>query len=322
MLSEVVAVLWSLSHVWLFCDPMNCSPPGSSVHRISKIRILEWVAISSSRRSSQPKDWTHVSCLAGRFFTTEPPGKGCFKLITSNMPSLLCQSIFNLKVQRLRYLWMSPRLWATHSSCAILRKACPSLLSLVPCILQESSVKNNVFSSSPPILQQLICAHRAEIHIVCQQENRKAVKKRPVYVSDIYYIHSHIPTKNKTAFLMSTQNIQRKQISEYLYFLNVLEIHNWNNFLNVFSGFPDGSVGKESACNARDIGDTGSVPGWGWSPGEGHGNPLQYSCLTDRGAWWATVHRVAKTWAQLKGLGTQALSSLLQENGNGNDFFI
>ena len=55
-----------------------------------------------------------------------------------------------------------------------------------------------------------------------------------------------------------------------------------------------GSDGKASACNA---GDLGSIPGSGRSPGEGHGNPLQDSCLenpTDRGAWWATVHRVAR----------------------------
>ena len=56
--------------------------------------------------------------------------------------------------------------------------------------------------------------------------------------------------------------------------------------------------GKESACNA---GDVSSIPGWGRSPGEGNGNPLLYSCLEnsmDRGAWWATVHGVAKsrTW--------------------------
>ena len=58
------------------CDPMDCSPPGSSVHGISHARILEWVAISSTRRSSQPRDWTCISCLAGRFFfTTGPPRK-------------------------------------------------------------------------------------------------------------------------------------------------------------------------------------------------------------------------------------------------------
>ena len=54
------------------------------------------------------------------------------------------------------------------------------------------------------------------------------------------------------------------------------------------------SVGKESACNVEDL---GLIPGSGRSPGEGNGNPLQYSCLgnpMDRGAWWATAHGVAR----------------------------
>ena len=54
---------------------MNWSPPGSSVHGISQARKLEWVAISFSRGSSQPKGQTHISCIAGRFFATDPPGK-------------------------------------------------------------------------------------------------------------------------------------------------------------------------------------------------------------------------------------------------------
>ena len=60
--------------------------------------------------------------------------------------------------------------------------------------------------------------------------------------------------------------------------------------------FPNGSAGQESACNARDTEDTGSIFGLGTLPEGGNGNPLQYSCLEnskDRGAWWATVHRVA-----------------------------
>ena len=66
--------------------------------------------------------------------------------------------------------------------------------------------------------------------------------------------------------------------------------------------FPGGSEVKASACNA---GDLGSIPGSGSSPGEGNGNPLQYSCLEnpmDRGAWWATVHGVAKSQARLRDL--------------------
>ena len=51
------------SHIWLFCDPMGCSPPGYSVHGISQAKILEWVAISFSRRSSRTRDQTWVSCI-------------------------------------------------------------------------------------------------------------------------------------------------------------------------------------------------------------------------------------------------------------------
>ena len=57
---------------------MDCIPPGSSVLWIFQARILEWIAISFSRGSSQPRDWTHVSCISGlasRFFTSEPLGK-------------------------------------------------------------------------------------------------------------------------------------------------------------------------------------------------------------------------------------------------------
>ena len=64
----------SLSCVSL-CDPMDCTPPDSSVPGVSHARIVEWVAISYSRGSSQARDWNHISCVAGRFFTTEPPGK-------------------------------------------------------------------------------------------------------------------------------------------------------------------------------------------------------------------------------------------------------
>ena len=66
-----------------------------------------------------------------------------------------------------------------------------------------------------------------------------------------------------------------------------------------YCGFLGGSEVKASACNA---GDLGSIPGSGRSPGEGNGNPLQYSCLEnpmDVGAWWATVHGVAKSRIRL-----------------------
>ena len=61
-------------------------------------------------------------------------------------------------------------------------------------------------------------------------------------------------------------------------------------------GFPGGAVVKNPPANVGDARDTGSIPGWGRSPGEGNGNPLQYFCLEnsmDRGAWWARVPGIA-----------------------------
>ena len=71
-------------------------------------------------------------------------------------------------------------------------------------------------------------------------------------------------------------------------------------------------MGKEPACNVGDARDMGSIPGSGRSPGAGHGNPLQYSCLEnpmDRGAWWATVHGVAES--NLKPLSTHSYSGIV-----------
>ena len=69
------------------------------------------------------------------------------------------------------------------------------------------------------------------------------------------------------------------------------------------TGFPGGIHGKELPSDAGDVRDTGLIPGSGRTPGEGHVNPLQYSCLEnpmDRGAWKVTVHRAPKSRTQLK----------------------
>ena len=76
---------------------------------------------------------------------------------------------------------------------------------------------------------------------------------------------------------------------------------------NTYFGLPWWLSGKEPAFN---VGDQGSIPGLGRSPGGGRGNPLQYSCLEnsmDRGAWWATVHRVAKSQIWLKWLSSSGI---------------
>ena len=66
---------------------------------------------------------------------------------------------------------------------------------------------------------------------------------------------------------------------------------------------------KNPPANEGDVRDTGSIPALGRSPGEGHGNPLKYSCLEnpfDRGAWWASVHGLTRRWTQLKQVSMQA----------------
>ena len=84
------------------------------------------------------------------------------------------------------------------------------------------------------------------------------------------------------------------------------------------SGFPwVALVVKNPPAKAGDRRDQGSIPGLGRSPGKGHGNPLQYSCLenpVDRGAWWAAVHGVSQSQTQLKQLSMHACIG----EGNGN----
>ena len=79
---------------------------------------------------------------------------------------------------------------------------------------------------------------------------------------------------------------------------------------DLLDGFPNVSSGEKSSCKAEDMGDAGWIPGSGRPPGKGHGKALQYSCLgnpKDRGAWWATVHGVVKSWTQLSDCHTTAL---------------
>ena len=91
--------------------------------------------------------------------------------------------------------------------------------------------------------------------------------------------------------------------------LSLLDFHPRTFYLTSQDwGFLGGGVVKDPPANAGDVRDTDSVLGSGRSPGGGHGNPLQYSCLEtpmDRGAWRATVYRVAKSQIQLKQLSVQ-----------------
>ena len=97
-----------LSYVWLFVD---CSPPGSSVHGILRARILEWIAIPFSGRSSRPRDQTQVSYVAGRFFTFWVTGKASYKIsfIKALIPFMMALSSWpNLTFQWPHLLIPSP----------------------------------------------------------------------------------------------------------------------------------------------------------------------------------------------------------------------
>ena len=100
--SPPVCVCTVIQSCLILYNPLDCSLPGSSAYGIFEERILEQVAISSSRESSQPKNWTCVSwvtesALAGRFFTTEPLGKALSMSIILSLLVLLFESyIYNL----------------------------------------------------------------------------------------------------------------------------------------------------------------------------------------------------------------------------------
>ena len=80
------------------CNPMDCSSTGSSVPGILQTRILEWVAIPFSRGSSQPKDWTYISCISRQFFTTEPPRKPM--ILYTSLIECPCCSLQSIPSQR------------------------------------------------------------------------------------------------------------------------------------------------------------------------------------------------------------------------------
>ena len=99
------------------CNCMDCNPPGSSVHGILPERILEWVTISFSRGSSQLRDRTCISCLPGRFFTTEPPGTPPFILVAGKwwqdqiMVTLKCKPSWDLFPCFVQAAWGSRPWW-------------------------------------------------------------------------------------------------------------------------------------------------------------------------------------------------------------------
>ena len=145
-----------LSHVWVFCDPMDCSPPGSSVHGILQTRIPERVAISFSRGYSQPRDWIHVSCIAGELFPTKPPGKTLYTIEwDKESPQVLSRcSVYVRHVSDL--LLCSPTCNSTFVSCVCFIKCrylyfrgiSKTILFCIYLIIRSDQISHSVMSDS------------------------------------------------------------------------------------------------------------------------------------------------------------------------------
>ena len=82
-------------------NPMDCSPPSFSVHGMLQVRIMEWIVILFSRRTTQPRDWTLVPCIRGRFFTIWATGKSCSSHIYT--PNIHLKSLVYTETRNL--LW-------------------------------------------------------------------------------------------------------------------------------------------------------------------------------------------------------------------------
>ena len=117
------------------CSPMNCSPSGFSVHGILQTRILEWVAMFSSRGSSQPRIEIHVSCvscIAGRFLTTKPPGKSMYH------------------IQRDKDKWKHGKLWVVRILFWVLTLLCKARYSQAQRLGKLKSNRSDSGPSSTP----------------------------------------------------------------------------------------------------------------------------------------------------------------------------
>ena len=89
-------------------DPMDCGPPGSSVHGLLQVRIQEWAALPSSGKFSPHRDWTRISCTAGRFFTTEQAWILNLRRTRVNLLPLCTKNINLLYFQIKRENWAEP----------------------------------------------------------------------------------------------------------------------------------------------------------------------------------------------------------------------
>ena len=180
---------------------------------------------------------------------------------------------FSCQRLRTQWTWMSPGPWGKPSSSLALSSS--TQLFHFGFSTQESSFPLDLSPSLNPRLEVSLLAGRWLL--------LPLLLLTPMWL--VYCGLSLLPDPTQHAQLLS------------------LETNSCSTQAFIYCSLPGSSNGKESACN---MGGLGLIPGWGRSPGEGHGNPLQYSCLEnpmDRGAYrhrqWATVYGVSKSWTRL-----------------------
>ena len=129
---RIILGYWLIIYsVHLFtCDPMDCSLPGSSVHGILQARMLEWVVIPFSRESSQPRDWTWISCIVGRFFTVWATREAPFHRYYVNNRDVLSPSTDTFEMKSSSVLPMASFFARSHFP--ITPKGNPGRLCLMP----------------------------------------------------------------------------------------------------------------------------------------------------------------------------------------------
>ena len=284
--SAVAAAALSLQLCPTLCDPMGCSLPVSSVHGILWTRVLEWVAMPSSRGSSQPRDWIWVSCIAGRFFTAESPGK---PMISSSAAATAAKS---------------------PQSCPTLcdPKEGSPLGSSVPGILQARILERVAISFSNAWkwkvkVKLLSCAQ------LLATPWTGAYQAPPSMGFSRQEYWSRVPLPSTLCQFATSESFNSYLATAYEGAYQFHLNYQWQP-TPVF--LPGKSYGWRSLVGCRPWGreesDMTERLHFHFSLsciGEGHGNSLQCSCLEnprDGGAWWAASmgsHRVGHDWSDL-----------------------
>ena len=248
------------------CDPMDCSPPGSSVCGISQARMLEWAAISFFRGSSWPRDWTHISCIGRRILyrwaTRDALGER------------------RSEVKSLRRVWLFVTPWTVaHQAPLSVGFSRQEYWSGLPFPSAGDLPHPGVESGSPALQAGALPSQPPE---------------QCLFLSVIEWLrantHSDVTSIWESYFIL-------KSIFTTLWRLGKLVC----NTYPVARPSQVAPVIKNPPANAGEVRDSGVIPGSGRPSGEGNVNSHQYSCLGDpmaRGPWRATIHRVTKSMTE------------------------